>query len=313
MRSCMLCGSTQTRSLVERQGWRQQWPHSFEMLECADCGMIFVDPQPSDQELAAAYPEESYYAYGEHAQERSTGANRVTSLKQKVRQEVISALSSPNPLRRNLSPWAWIFSGRFSGIPVYDGGSRKRLLDVGCGDGAYLAAFRKVGWEVAGVEMSASASAKARQAGLEVYAGSFESVSVPGQFDVIRMWHVLEHVRQPQEALEKAHRLLSPTGELIVGIPNAGSFARRLCGVRWCAWDLPRHLHHFTPATIRRLLEQNRFRVSSIRHCSVGTILPSVPGKAVNNLFARAGGIALDKLLDLSGSGDSLEVRAYPC
>ena len=90
-------------------------------------------------------------------------------------------------------------------------------------------------------------------------------------FDVITMWHSLEHVHRPTEVLRQVWRLLAPGGQLIVGVPNMASAPRRWFGARWYAWDLPRHLTHFTPETLKQMVERAGFqtcRMQPLRNSS---------------------------------------------
>lgn len=134
---------------------------------------------------------------------------------------------------------------------------QNRLLDVGCGDGGYLLRQRSRGWTVTGIEPSASAVAVARQRGLEVFEGVLPGVDLAGrQFDVITLLGVLDHVPEPQRTLEAVRELLSPGGIVVISVPNAESAAARVFGEAWPGWDLPRHQNHFTPDTLRQMLQR---------------------------------------------------------
>jgi 2-polyprenyl-3-methyl-5-hydroxy-6-metoxy-1,4-benzoquinol methylase len=133
-----------------------------------------------------------------------------------------------------------------------------RILDVGCSNGAYLAALRSQGWEVEGIEMDGVAADYAiNERRLKVTTGDAESVlaRLPDQsYDVVTMWHLLEHLFDPAAALANARRILRPGGMLMLEVPN---FAATLAGIfrkNWFALDVPRHLYHFTPDTLRALL-----------------------------------------------------------
>jgi predicted SAM-dependent methyltransferase len=94
-----------------------------------------------------------------------------------------------------------------------------------------------------------------------VVQGHFDEAPLEGRhFDVVRLSHVLEHLPSPRKSLGKVHRLLRPGGLLWVEVPNAASLERRLFHRHWCHWDLPRHLYHFTPTTLVRLLRDTGFR-----------------------------------------------------
>jgi SAM-dependent methyltransferase len=142
-----------------------------------------------------------------------------------------------------------------------------RLLDVGCAGGKDLARLQRMGWNVTGVEFSPTAAAAARaRLGCEVLVGDFDQVPLGEErFDVVRFSHTLEHLPSPRKALEKAHRLLRPGGLLCVEVPNAASLERWLFGKHWYCWDLPRHLYHFSPQTLARLVSSTGFRPVKIK------------------------------------------------
>ncbi len=126
------------------------------------------------------------------------------------------------------------------------------------------------------------------------------------------MWHVLEHLRDPQAALAAVRRLLRPGGEVILGVPNLSCASRWCFGEHWCGWNLPRHLHHFTVKTIKRLLEEAGFDVQAVRCHSVGTSYYSFTTRypSLTHPLIRAAFVLADGPIDLLGLGDSLDVRA---
>jgi SAM-dependent methyltransferase len=128
------------------------------------------------------------------------------------------------------------------------------LLDVGCGAGAYLARMRELGWQVYGVEPNARAAEYCRSTlGATVHGGNLMSAHFPdSHFDVVNFSHVLEHLHSPSEALAEAFRIMKSGGQLIIQVPNPSGYAARLFRGDWFAWELPRHLYHFPPKTLRR-------------------------------------------------------------
>lgn len=142
-----------------------------------------------------------------------------------------------------------------------------RLLDVGCGKGRFLAAARQAGWSVIGVEFAQHLAAEARDRyGLDVRAGDFLETPLDGPFDVVTMWHVLEHLTRPADAVARSWELLRPGGRLVLSVPNIESLQAVLSGPSWFHLDLSRHLFHFTPRSLRRLVERHGFRVEWIGH-----------------------------------------------
>jgi SAM-dependent methyltransferase len=100
----------------------------------------------------------------------------------------------------------------------------------------------------------------ARDRGITVHQGSVQNAAFPDEFfDVVTMWHVLEHVPDPRETLGELRRILKPNGLLVVEVPDSASVTFRLCGDRWLQLDIPRHLQHFTPKTLVRILEDAKF------------------------------------------------------
>jgi SAM-dependent methyltransferase len=135
-----------------------------------------------------------------------------------------------------------------------------RVLDVGCGDGDFLAALKQRGWEVHGVEPSPAAAALARGKGVAVHEGELASTDFPaGSFDVVTFWHVLEHLPEPLVELAAARRLLRDDGLLVVEVPNSASVTFRLCREHWFPLSVPRHFQHFTSTTLRALLQKAGF------------------------------------------------------
>jgi 2-polyprenyl-3-methyl-5-hydroxy-6-metoxy-1,4-benzoquinol methylase len=128
-----------------------------------------------------------------------------------------------------------------------------RLLDIGCGNGEFLAAMRGLGWDVLGLEPDPMAARTAREKlGLSVEQATLEAHTLPRHTsDAVTMHHVIEHLPDPVQSLRLARELLRPGGRLIVVTPNAQSLARYLFRRHWMSWDPPRHLSLFTPRTLQ--------------------------------------------------------------
>lgn len=145
-----------------------------------------------------------------------------------------------------------------------------RLLDIGCGNGSYLAMMKRLGWEVVGTEIDPKAADIATSSlGIFVHVGDLEDAPFEhASFDVITMSHVIEHVADPIEFLNTAARFLKPGGEMIVVTPNLSSLGSRIFGADWYYLDPPRHLYLFTPASVRLLFTKLRL----FGHLDVHTI-----------------------------------------
>jgi SAM-dependent methyltransferase len=142
-----------------------------------------------------------------------------------------------------------------------------RALELGCSTGNYLAALHRRGWDVYGVELCAGPARVAREAGWNVHQGTLETAGLQDEtFDLIAAWMVLEHVPEPVTTIQTIHQLLRADGTLLLGVPNVACWQRYLFGANWYCLDLPRHLQHFSPSILRKLLEQAGFEQIEIVH-----------------------------------------------
>lgn len=172
----------------------------------------------------------------------------------------------------------------------------RRLLDVGCGSGGYLARMRDRGWKCVGVEPSPAAVAAARSAGLEVVQGVLPGANLTGPFEVAVMLGVVGCLPDPLATLRAVRELLVPSGRLIVSEHNAASAAAARFGPYWQGWDLPRHYTHLTPETMIALLDRAGFqrvrlfwrrRSSRWRH-SANALLRAQRGSRLNERIAQS-------------------------
>jgi 2-polyprenyl-3-methyl-5-hydroxy-6-metoxy-1,4-benzoquinol methylase len=237
--NCLLCGSRHWSPLVEAPdstaGGTGLW---FAVVQCQDCGLCFTNPRPDAESIGQFYPA-VYRPHQIRTQRRSRWLPRwFRSRRQsyKVRQLL-----------------AWRGEGR--------------LLDFGCGGGSFLAKMHRQAWKVTGLDVSSAAIQRIRtELGLRALVGSLPHPELkPGSFDVVTMWHSLEHVHTPLEVLREAHRLLVPGGRLVVAVPNIDSMPFRWFGSAWYGLDLPRHLTHFAPWTLHLMLERVGFRPGPVR------------------------------------------------
>ncbi|HZR63535.1 MAG TPA: class I SAM-dependent methyltransferase [Terriglobales bacterium] len=152
------------------------------------------------------------------------------------------------------------------------------LLDLGCSSGSFLASMRSEFWTLYGIEMSAE-TAKAAEArtGARVFVGDVLAAPFPREsFDAITCFDVLEHLYQPREIMEKVAYWLKPGGIFYVQVPNVSSAEARVFGSYWHGLELPRHLFHYSPASLRNLATMTGLRVVSLetkRNSAVGTSL----------------------------------------
>jgi len=240
--SCLLCGGPRWEPLIEApdSSWSSDglW---FAVVQCQECGLCFTNPRPSIRSIGQFYPS-VYRPHQIHAKRRARNYQQRPGWRR------------PRNERQ-----------------VLDWHGEGRLLDFGCGSGSFLEQMHHNGWQVTGVDLSAPTVYRIRaELNLQVHVGTLPHPDLkPESFDVITMWHSLEHVHQPREVLREAHRLLVPGGKLLVAVPNIDSLAFRWFGRNWFGLDLPRHLTHFTPWTLPLMLERTGFHpgpVHMVRH-----------------------------------------------
>ena len=140
--------------------------------------------------------------------------------------------------------------------------NKGKLLDVGAGTGEFLRFAFKDGWEVKGIEPNEKAKQRALDKGI-----SFENTLsdiADNTYDVITMWHVLEHIPDLNECINDLNRIIKPNGTIIIAVPNFKSFDAEFYGKFWAAYDVPRHLWHFSETSIDRLFSEKNIRLEKI-------------------------------------------------
>jgi SAM-dependent methyltransferase len=232
---CPLCDADDAAIRFETHDSTFEFEGRFTVVRCRACGMQYTNPQVSPADVHLYYPED----YSAHAPDRA----------------------DTHAQSRGRDVW--------DRLPEIGG---RRLLDVGCGSGAYLARQRAGGWHVTGVEPSERGARAARDLDMPIHHGTLcDADLTPASFDVITMLGVLDHIPDPLPTLKRARALLAPDGQLIILVPNADSAAARWFGPLWPGWDLPRHQNHFTFDTLRDMLDRaglNRVRFSGKRRTS---------------------------------------------
>jgi SAM-dependent methyltransferase len=250
-------------------------PGRWDLHRCGACGCAFVDPRPTRQTIALAYG--NYYEQPADAPALGAPAAAVRhgwrSLRRAIRNGYLNArfgyeLAPASRLGRVLVPLVprrrEKADEHVRHLSMRPG--RPRLLDVGCGEGEFLAEMASLGWEVEGIDPTASAVEAARRRGVRVTQGDLTDVALDeGAFDAITFRLAFECIPNPVGALHTCHRALKAGGVVWIAVPNLDSDASRAFGDAWIFLDPPRSAVHYTPASLDRLLRQCGFEPMLLR------------------------------------------------
>jgi len=210
----------------------------FEIFKCSGCGFIFTQDYPEEAESFKYYESEEYIS---HSDSHKTIFDKVYQLVRKImmnrKKMIVTRICNR---------------------------STGSILDIGSGTGHFLNSMKEAGWETEGVEINI----KARE-----YAGSKFNLDLHSpeeifslhdkSFDCITLWHVLEHFHEPVKYFLEIKRLIKHEGVVIIALPNTDSSDAKYYGPEWAAYDVPRHLWHFNPASFLKFAQENGFSVSS--------------------------------------------------
>lgn len=237
---CYLCGSEGQPLHRDRNDYLFGAPGEWDFKRCinTDCGLVWLDPRPTRDEIGKAYRQ--YYTHSEMGAARPTHAVRL--LRAVLRGGSIRLLGLQSERRRYKHMYL-------------DGMTPGKLLEVGCGNGKRLARLRTLGWDVIGQEIDPVAAAYVRrEKGIDVHLGALETLPGSERYDAVILSHVIEHVHDPVVLLNHCYRLLRKGGALVMLTPNADSLGHHTFGGGWRGLEPPRHLHLFTFHTLTQLM-----------------------------------------------------------
>lgn len=269
--ACPVCGFTSRHLLYSDLSDRSYLcaPGRWDLFQCESCSCAYLDPRPDERT--------AYLAYGNYY-EGATGAPRRQEARRRSFRHWIrnGYLNSQYGYRSRPASWLGPFL-----VPLLPRLREKadehvrhlrlppgapRLLDVGCGEGEFLADMHGLGWSVQGIEPNADAVSIARTRGLSVLQGTLsEAVLEDRSLDAVTFRLVFEHLRDPFAALRACHRALKPDGVLWIATPSLDSEAHRLFGEHWIHLQPPRHPVVYSPMSLLRLLMRSGFTVISQR------------------------------------------------
>lgn len=236
---CPICQNESTQVVIESQDFSLT-QERFSIYHCSQCSLRFTVPVPSESEIG------KYYKFIEYISHTDVKEGWMNLLYHKVRAKTLAQKTK------------WVQS-LFTG-------HKGHLLDIGAGTGAFVNAMQEKDWKVTGLEPDTATREKA----FENYKIKLQSTDAlfdlpDNEYEVISMWHVLEHVHALKPYLQQCFKSLKQNGRLIIAVPNYTSFDAKFYSKYWAAYDLPRHLYHFSPASMATLMGQIGFEIVTIK------------------------------------------------
>lgn len=213
---CPLCKSGRFLNFAEITDYAVS-EENFIICKCSDCQLVFTNPRPNQADIAPYYNFPEYYSHEDKAK------NLTQWIYQKVR--------------------AYNISEKVKFIQKFK--KKGKLLDYGCGTGEFLVTAKKNGWKVFGVEPTEKARIQANLKLKNKVKSTIEEIKKTSTYDIITLFHVLEHIHDLRKTSKKILNHLNPEGYLIIAIPNYESWDGNKYGKYWAGWDVPRHLYHF--------------------------------------------------------------------
>lgn len=229
--ACPICNRSGENRFLEGEDYFLS-RETFTITACSSCGFRYTNPRPTEESSGVYYRTDEYISHD-------------------------AAKGGIIPTLYGIARYFTLRS-KFRIVKRYSPG--KTLLDIGCGTGEFLNFCQTKGFDCTGVEPSDKARSFAQKTyNLEVKSDFLTEVNQNRQFDCITLWHVLEHIHRLDETFVKLTKLLDKKGVLIVALPNSNSYDALHYGKFWAAYDLPRHIYHFTKDTLKTLAEKHHF------------------------------------------------------
>ncbi len=297
VRPCIVCGHQGAQELLKAPDRFHGASDLYRLVRCSSCSLVWLENAPK--------PEDMFRHYGQDYDRKIAEAGESSPQRWRDRRETLKLHKQ--------------------------GGA---ILDLGCSSGSFLETLKGGKWDLYGVEMSTESASRAlARCGAKVFVGDIlDAPFRPGSFDVITCFHVFEHLYHPREVLARVSEWLKPGGIFYVLMPNIDSAGARVFKSYWYALELPRHLFHFSPESLRKLAESvgleeismvtgRELFIEKSVHYMVDDLLrkvdvtrpplskckePSFPWKVVRKMYRMTVQPVLTGALGLAGDGESI-------
>jgi SAM-dependent methyltransferase len=233
LNNCPICGSPSFELFLSGKDYFLT-EEDFNIVKCKDCGFRYTNPRPEITNLGRYYQSTDYISHSDSS---------------KGLLAVVYQIVRKYTLRRKM-------------VMIQKFKSTGEILDIGCATGQFLKFMADNGWIVTGIEPDKKTRLRAISSfGLKIYPEEQINLFKNSTFDVITMWHVLEHVSDLKERMQQLGNLLKPDGTLIIAVPNSNSYDAQKYEKFWAGYDLPRHLYHFTKVDMKLLFDKFGFTI----------------------------------------------------
>ena len=237
-KSCPWCNSENNHQFLKLKDYFLT-QEEFEIIECDECKLLFTNPCPTPDKIGDYYKSEDYLSHNE--EKKSFFAKIYNSVKK------INIRNKYN-------------------IAVNHQQSDVSILDIGCGVGDFLLYAKENGCNITGIEPSEDARKVAEKKLNSKILSPEELENIPDEsFDIITMWHVLEHVADLKTEIYHLQRILKKDGRLILALPNYKSYDAEYYKDKWAAYDVPRHLNHFSQTSIKNIFNKTKLQLIDIK------------------------------------------------
>lgn len=234
--NCPVCGSSNINPLLTVEDHSVS-KEQFVIWQCTSCSLRFTQDVPDEESVGRYYQSSDYISH------TNTSKGLINKIYQRVRKHTLSQKA-----------------GLIIGETVKEG----KILDIGAGIGAFLNTMKAKGWEVVGIEPDEGARRQAKNLfHLDLDETDALQQIPEDSFEAITLWHVLEHVHQLHAYIERLKEILKANGKIFVAVPNYESTDSSIYKLYWAAYDVPRHLYHFTPKSMQVLMQQHGLKIAS--------------------------------------------------
>ena len=238
LKTCPVCNASNFANLITAEDYTVS-NKEFTIQECTECHFLFTNPRPDSLSIGDYYQSKDYISHHDEAN---------------------SLISKVYNMVRNIT-----IAGKIKMIDSIQP-SKGTILDIGCGTGTFIMACKKDGWKINATEPDTEArNIASNRVGATIYDNINNDDISSKTFDIITLWHVLEHVHLLNETIQWIKEHLNPGGKIIIAVPNPQSFDAKKYGRFWAAFDVPRHLYHFTSDTMKLLLDRHGLALQDIK------------------------------------------------